>query len=252
MTAYEQVQAARAVRPYTTRMLINGIVDDFQELHGDRRHGEDSAIIGGIGWLDQQPITVIATTKGETLADHLATHGGSPEPWGYRKALRLMQQAAKFHRPVVTLIDTPGAFPGKEAEDNGQGAAIADLLLASATLATPMIAVLVGEGGSGGALALASGDQVWMTDKSMYAILSPEGFATILYKDVTQASVVAEQMGLTPTALLETGVVDRVIPDTGAEFPAQLKAALRPAVAHLQTLPVAELLASRQARFRRF
>ncbi len=252
MTAYEQVQAARAARPYTTRLLINGIVTDFQELHGDRVHGDDDAVIGGIGWLDQQPLTVIATTKGATPAEHLTTHGGSPEPWGYRKALRLMQQAAKFHRPILTLIDTPGAFPGKEAEDNGQGAAIADLLLASATLPVPMIAVLVGEGGSGGALALAGGDQVWMTDHSMYAILSPEGFATILYKDVTQAAVVAEQMGLTPEALLEAHVIDRVIPDEGLAFPATLQQALIPAFAALTALPEADLLALRQARFRRY
>lgn len=252
MTPYEQVQAARAPRPYTTKQLIAGIISDFQECHGDRVHGDDAAVIGGIGWLDQQPLTVIATTKGETPAEHLATHGGSPEPWGYRKALRLMQQAAKFHRPVLTLIDTPGAFPGKEAEDNGQGAAIADLLVASATLATPMIAVLVGEGGSGGALALACGDQVWMTDHSMYAILSPEGFATILYKDVTKAATVASQMGLTPEALLAAGVVDRVVTDGGIGFAKTLKQALCPAFAALQALPIQTLLAQRQARFRRY
>lgn len=252
MTAYEQVQAARAPRPYTTRTLINGIVRDFQECHGDRVHGDDPAVIGGVGWLDAQPLTVIATTKGETLAARLATHGGCPEPWGYRKALRLMRQAEKFRRPILTLIDTPGAFPGKEAEENGQGAAIADLLVASTTLATPMIAVLVGEGGSGGALAVACGDRVWMTDQSMYAILSPEGFATILYKDVTRAEAAAEVMALTPTELRAAGVIDRIVPDPGAAFPAQLKEALLPAFQALMALPTSELLAQRHARFRRF
>ncbi len=201
-SAYATVQAARAPRPYTTRELINGLVANFHELHGDRSSHDDPAVIGGIGWLDDQAVTVIATDKGNDLTERLQTHFGSPEPWGYRKALRLMKQAAKFHRPIVTLINTPGAYPGKEAEANGQGAAIADLLVTCADLPTPILAILVGEGGSGGALALAFGDEVWMTDKSMYSILSPEGFAAILWKDSSRAKEAAEVMQLTPRDLL--------------------------------------------------
>ncbi|MCI1987359.1 MAG: acetyl-CoA carboxylase carboxyl transferase subunit alpha [Lactobacillus sp.] len=252
MTAYQQVLAARAPRPYTTRTLIAGLVQDFQACHGDRVHGDDPAIIGGIGWLNDQPVTVIATTKGETLPERLATHGGCPEPWGYRKALRLMRQAEKFHRPIITLIDTPGAYPGKEAEDNGQAAAIADLLLAASTLATPLVSVLVGEGGSGGALALACGDEVWMSTNSMYAILSPEGFASILFRDVSRAEEAADLMKLTPDDLLAAGVVEKIVPDSGVGFGAALKAALLPTIQRLNATPLPQLLAQRQARFRRF
>lgn len=232
-SAYATVQAARAPRPYTTRELINGLVTNFHELHGDRSSHDDPAVIGGIGWLDDQAATVIATDKGNDLTERLQTHFGSPEPWGYRKALRLMKQAAKFHRPIVTLINTPGAYPGKEAEANGQGAAIADLLVTCADLPTPILAVLVGEGGSGGALALAFGDEVWMTDKSMYSILSPEGFAAILWKDSSRAKEAAEVMQLTPRDLLAKKVCDRIITDTGTDFPSALKAEVKPKLATL-------------------
>lgn len=247
---FEQVKQARANR-HTAQQLINGICRDFMQLHGDRAHGDDPAIIGGIGWLETLPITVIATNKGQTLPERLATHGGSPEPWGYRQALRLMKQAEKFHRPILTLIDTPGAYPGKDAEDNGQAAAIAELLVTAATLQTPMIAVIVGEGGSGGALALACGDEVWMTAESMYAILSPEGFASILFKDVTKADQAAALMKLTPQELLAAEVIEKVVP-TGDELAADLQHALGQEFAALQALPIAELLAKRQARFRKF
>lgn len=246
----EQVHKARANR-FPAATLIAGLCHDFIQLHGDRAHGDDPAIIGGIGMLADLPLTIIATNKGQSLGDRLATHGGSPEPWGYRQALRLMRQAEKFHRPILTLIDTPGAYPGKDAEDNGQAAAIADLLLAVATLQTPLIAVIVGEGGSGGALALACGDEVWMTSESMYAILSPEGFASILFKDVTKAAQAAELMKLTPQELLAQGVIERVVPVT-PDLPHQLKLALLPAFKRLQAMPIDQLLAQRQARFRKF
>ncbi|WP_125702260.1 acetyl-CoA carboxylase carboxyltransferase subunit alpha [Lacticaseibacillus daqingensis] len=250
--AYEIVQAARTPRAEPVRALIAQLVSGFVEQHGDRRHGDDPAIIGGVGWLGAQPLTVIATDKGDTLAERLATHFGGPEPWGYRKAERLMHQAAKFHRPVLTLINTPGAYPGRDAEENGQGEAIASLLLTASTLPVPIIAVLIGEGGSGGALALAAGDEVWMTDRSMYAILSPEGFASILWKDVTRAHEAAGVMGLTPETLLKQHVIERIIPDQGASFGPTLKAALTTAFAAKIKLPAATLLAQRQARFRQF
>lgn len=251
-SAYATVQAARAPRPYTTRELINGLVTNFHELHGDRSSHDDPAVIGGIGWLDDQAVTVIATDKGNDLTERLQTHFGSPEPWGYRKALRLMKQAAKFHRPIVTLINTPGAYPGKEAEANGQGAAIADLLVTCADLPTPILAILVGEGGSGGALALAFGDEVWMTDKSMYSILSPEGFAAILWKDSSRAKEAAEVMQLTPRDLLAKKVCDRIITDTGTDFPSALKAEVKPKLATLMALDPQTLVTQRQAHFRKF
>ena len=250
--AYETVQAARAPRPYRTRELINGLVTNFHEFHGDRSSHDDPAVIGGIGWLDQQAVTVIATDKGQDLTERLQTHFGSPEPWGYRKALRLMKQAAKFHRPIVTLINTPGAYPGKEAEANGQGAAIADLLSTCADLPTPILAILIGEGGSGGALALAFGDEVWMTDKSMYSILSPEGFAAILWKDASRAKEAAAVMQLTPQDLLAKAVCDRIIPDTGTTFATTLKAAIKPKLAELVATDPQALIANRQQRFRKF
>ena len=252
MTAYDVVQAARQDKAYTTRELINGVVTDFQELHGDRQFGDDSAIIGGIGWLDELAVTVIATDKGHDLTTRMATHFGSPEPWGYRKAQRLMQQAAKFNRPIVTLINTPGAYPGKEAEAHGQGAAIADLLLLASQLPVPILSILIGEGGSGGALALAFGDQVWMTDQSMYAVLSPEGFASILWKDSKQAAKAAEVMQLTPESLLAAGVADKIIPDTGAKFAADLRQQIKPTLLALRQLDSAALVAQRAARFRKF
>lgn len=250
--AYETVQSARAPRPYTIRELIAGLVTDFTELHGDRVSGDDAAIIGGIGRLAGRPVTVIATDKGTTLSERLDTHFGSPEPWGYRKAERLMLQAAKFNRPVVTLINTPGAYPGQDAEEGGQGTAIAHLLMVAATLPVPILSVIIGEGGSGGALALALGDEVWMTDQSMYAILSPEGFATILWKDVSRAAEAAAVMGLTPDELLARHVVERIVPDTGTQFAADLRKQLTPALARLSAQTVDELLDARNKRFRQF
>lgn len=248
--AYEVVQAARAARPLSTAAFVAGMVTDFVACHGDRCHGDDAAIYGGIGRLHGRPVTVISTVKGATLQERLATHFGGPEPWGYRKAARLMRQAAKFGRPIVTLIDTPGAYPGQEAEENGQGEAIASLLTLAATLPVPQIAVLTGEGGSGGALALACGDQVWLTDRSMYAVLSPEGFASILWKDVTRAHEAAEVMGLTPATLVAKGIAERIVPDTGTALPGELAAELAPVIAELAALPVTTLLGQRRARFR--
>lgn len=250
--AYETVQAARAPRPYTVRELIEGLVTDFTELHGDRASGDDAAIIGGVGRLDDQPVTIIATEKGATLPERLATHFGSPEPWGYRKAERLMMQAAKFNRPIVTLINTPGAYPGQDAEEGGQGTAIAHLLMVAATLPVPILSIIIGEGGSGGALALALGDEVWTTNQSMYAILSPEGFATILWKDVSRAADAAEVMGLTPEALLDQGVINRIVPDTGLQFAQDLRAALIPTLERLMAMTPEERVAARTARFRQF
>ncbi|GAF38527.1 acetyl-coenzyme A carboxyl transferase alpha chain [Agrilactobacillus composti DSM 18527 = JCM 14202] len=190
-TAAEVVQAARSADKISTKTLINGLFNDFVELHGDRNGGDDPAIIGGIARLGNRAVTVIATQKGETVEEKIATHYGDPEPEGYRKALRLMRQAAKFNRPIITLINTAGAYPGADAEAHGQGEAIAALLQASYDLPVPFIATIFGEGGSGGALALACADEVWMFENSIYSVLSPEGFASILWKDSTRADEAA-------------------------------------------------------------
>lgn len=249
-SAHSIVMAARDGSKTDSWFLINGVVENFHELHGDRQHGDDAAIIGGVGRINGLPVTVIATQKGTSMDERLATHFGSPEPWGYRKASRLMEQAAQFHHPVVLFVNTPGAYPGPEAEAAGQGAAIAQSLLMMQTLAVPCVTLIFGEGGSGGALALASGDRVWMTEKSEYAVLSPEGFATILWKDATRAAEAADVMQLTPQQLLKQHVIERIIPEPLVM--AKLKDDLYRELRELMRLPVDELLEKRQQRFRQF
>lgn len=249
----EIVKLAREDR-YSALELINGFVTNFIELHGDREAFDDPAIIGGIGMLGTQPVTVIAIDKGREFADKMRTHNGSPLPSGYRKAQRLMQQAAKFKRPVITLINTPGAYPGKDAEETGQGQAIAESILQSITLPVPMIAIVYGEGGSGGALALATSDQVWMFEHATYSVLSPEGFAAILWKDASRSDEAAALLGLTPKNLLDKGVIEQIVPDQrrNEKFFGWLQKQLTSEIAQLQTLTPAELVAKRYARFRQF
>lgn len=253
LTPAQVVKKAREDR-FAARELIDGIFDGFFELHGDRFYGDDASVIGGVAELAGRPVTVIAIDKGTDLKDKLAKRNGSPEPYGYRKALRLMEQAAKFHRPIITLINTPGAFPGKTAEDQGQGAAIAESILASFKLPVPMIAIIYGEGGSGGALALATSDQVWMFKHATYSILSPEGFASILWKDAKRADEAAGVMGLTPKDLLEKQVIDQVIPEgrNHVRVFATIQSLLVKEVTALEQLTPHELLAQRRARFRAF
>ncbi|MDV7714329.1 carboxyltransferase subunit alpha [Oenococcus oeni] len=213
VSAAEVVKQARSDNKTDSRVMIKQLLTDFREFHGDRNSADDPAIIGGIGRLLDRPVTLISTQKGHDVENRLATHFGSPEPWGYRKAIRLMKQAELFCRPVVTLINTPGAFPGMDAEKAGQGEAIASCIATMMNLKVPVISLIFGEGGSGGALALASSDRVWMTEHSEYAVLSPEGFASILWKDAKRSSEAAEVMGLTPAALLDAGVVEQILPE---------------------------------------
>ena len=194
--------------------MPKGIFDDFIELHGDRNFRDDGAIIGGIGRLNGQAVTVVGIQKGRNLQDNLNRNFGQPHPEGYRKALRLMKQAEKFGRPVVTFINTAGAYPGVGAEERGQGEAIARNLMEMSDLKVPIIAIIIGEGGSGGALALAVADKVWMLENTIYSILSPEGFATILWKDGSRSEEAAELMKITSGELLNMGIVDKVIPRT--------------------------------------
>ena len=239
------IKEARDQARLTALDFAQGICENFIELHGDRSFQDDGAVIGGIGTLDGQPITVVGIQKGRNLQDNLQRNFGQPHPEGYRKALRLMKQAEKFGRPVVTFINTAGAYPGVGAEERGQGEAIARNLLEMSDLKMPIIAIIIGEGGSGGALALAVADKVWMLENSIYAVLSPEGFASILWKDGSRAMEAAELMKITSHELLDMGVVDKVIPEAGLSNQDLLYAVKQEIVAelaNLSQLPLEQLL----------
>lgn len=213
LTAAERVALARHQDRPTAREYIDAMIEDFFPLHGDRLHGEDGSIVGGIGLFHGRPVTVIGQQKGRSLEENIACRFGMPNPEGYRKAVRLMRQAEKFQRPVITFVDTPGAYPGIEAEAGGQGEAIARSIACMAGLRTPTVAVFIGEGGSGGALALAVADRIIMLENSIFSILSPEGFASILWKDASRHEEAAEVMKLTAEDLKELGICDVVLPE---------------------------------------
>lgn len=211
--AWESVMLARNVHRPTAMSYINDFVEGFIELHGDRAFGDDGAIVSGLGWIDGVPVTIIAQEKGRDLKERITRNFGCPQPEGYRKSLRLMKQAEKFGRPVVCLVDTQGAFCGTEAEERGQGNAIADNLIALAGLRVPVVSVLLGEGGSGGALALALADRVAMQEHAVYSILSPEGFASILWKDRSRAPEAASVMKMNAHDVFDMGIIDAVLPE---------------------------------------
>lgn len=213
-TPWEHIQLARAKTRPTGKDYIEALFDDFIEFHGDRHCGDDAAVIGGMAFFHGHPVTVLAQEKGEGTKENIARNFGMVSPEGYWKSLRLMQQAEKFHRPVICLVDTPGAFCGLEAEERGQGEAIAKNLYTLAGLTVPVLSIVIGEGGSGGALAFAVSDEVWMLEHSVYSILSPEGFASILWKDSKKAKEAAEVMKLTAEDLCEMGMIEHVIPET--------------------------------------
>lgn len=210
-TAWERVQISRKQERPSGSSYIKSLFTDFMELHGDRKYGDDPAVIGGIAAFHGIPVTVIVQEKGCDTKENIHRNFGMPMPEGYRKALRLMKQAEKFRRPVICFVDTPGAFCGIEAEERGQGAAIADNLMELAGLTVPVLTIITGEGGSGGALALAAGDQVWMLENAVYSILSPEGFSSVLWKDSTKAKEAAEVMKLTAADLYSQGIIEKVI-----------------------------------------
>ena len=207
------IRLARDQARLTTLDYATQLFDDFIELHGDRNFRDDGAVVGGIGFLAGQPVTVIGIQKGKNLQDNLKRNFGQPHPEGYRKALRLMKQAEKFGRPVVTFINTAGAYPGVGAEERGQGEAIARNLMEMSRLTVPVVAVITGEGNSGGALALGVGNRVLMLENAVYAILSPEGFASILWKDAARHEEACDLMKLTATDLKGLGVIDDIIPE---------------------------------------
>lgn len=210
-TAWERVQLSREKGRPVGEDYIEGLFECFLEFHGDRCFGDDAAVCGGIASFHGQPVTVIAQMKGKTTKENVKRNFGMPLPEGYRKARRLMKQAEKFHRPVICFVDTPGAFCGMEAEERGQGEAIASNLFELSTLKTPILSILIGEGGSGGALALAVADEVWILENAVYSILSPEGFASILWKDAKLAQKAAQVMKLTSYDLYRAGFVEKII-----------------------------------------
>lgn len=249
-SANKIVQLARSQDRLTTLDYANQVFDDFIEFHGDRNFRDDGAIVGGIASLDGKPVTVIGIQKGKSLQDNLDRNFGQPHPEGYRKALRLMKQAEKFGRPIITFINTAGAFPGSGAEERGQGEAIAKNLFEMSNLKVPIIAIINGEGGSGGALALAVGDRVWMLENAMYSILSPEGFATILWKDSSRSAEAAELLKITSKDLQANGVIDKVIPEE--DTVSELKSALISELSLLSDMSVEDLLEARYKRFRKY
>lgn len=258
VTAAERLAIARHPQRPNITDYIDTLFTDFFEQRGDRACREDAAILGGVALFHGQPVTVIGTRKGKTLEENLKCNFGMPGPEGYRKALRLMRQAEKFRRPIFTFIDTSGAYPGLEAEERGQGEAIARNLFEMSRLTVPVIAVVTGEGNSGGALALAVADRVLMLENAVYAILSPEGFASILWKDAQRAGEAAGLMKLTASELLALGVIDDIIPEPegGAhEAPAQtireVDRALRRHLAALSKESGASLANQRYQKFRR-
>ncbi|WP_332491392.1 acetyl-CoA carboxylase carboxyltransferase subunit alpha [Niameybacter sp.] len=258
-TAWDKVQIARMIDRPRSLFYINQIVTGFVELHGDRSFKDDQAIIGGIGKIGEHVVTIIAQNKGKTAKENVERNFGMPHPEGYRKALRLMKQAEKFHRPVVCLIDTPGAYCGLGAEERGQGEAIARNLMEMARLKTPIIAGVIGEGGSGGALALGVADRVFMQENTTYSILSPEGFASILWKDSTKAQEAAEIMKITATDLLANHIIDDIVvePLGGAhrapEEAAQLlESYLITQLNELKGIGEDELVDQRYNRFRKY
>ena len=258
MSAWDKVVIARHKDRPTGAFYIENIFSDFIELHGDRHFGDDNAVIGGIGFLEGIPVTIIAITKGANTKENIERNFGMPKPEGYRKALRLMKEAEKFNRTVICFVDTPGAFCGVDAEERGQGEAIAKNLLEMSRLKTTIITVLLGEGGSGGALALSVADRIIMLEHSIYSILSPEGFASILWKDGSKAKEAAEVMKITAQDLIDYNIVDKVIkePNGGAhknplKMAAAIKRELVEEVYSLRYKDRKEILTNRYEKFRK-
>lgn len=253
MNAYDRVQAARAKGRQTANDYIKNIFDDFIEMHGDRRYGDDHAIVAGIGSLDGMPVTIVGIEKGRDTAERVNRNFGSAHPEGYRKAIRLFKQAEKFHRPVICLVDTSGAYCGMGAEERGQGQAIAESMAVLSGLRTPVISIVIGEGGSGGALALAVADEVWMLENAIYSVISPEGAASIIWKDAKRVKEASEVLKLTADDLVELNVVERVISEKDGfdAANAKIKLALIETIARLNACSIDELLQNRYEKFRR-
>lgn len=255
----EVVTASRDINRLTTSELAKKICDVFYEMHGDRRYGDDGAIVGGVGQINGRAVTIVGTEKGHSVQENIKRNFGSPHAEGYRKAIRLFEQAEKFNRPVITIVNTSGAFCDVEAEDRGVGQAIAESMQTMAGLTVPTITILMGEGGSGGALALAVSNKVWMMENAMYSVLSPEGFATILWKDPSRVPEAAEYMKFTAPDLLDFKVIDQIIPEhygkkaLDHDVQAQLiKEMVLEEFDQQLAMSKADLIAAKEARFNQF
>jgi acetyl-CoA carboxylase carboxyl transferase subunit alpha len=258
LTAWQRAQVARHPRRPHTVDLFQLLFEDFVELHGDRVFGEDRAIVGGLARFEDEPVVVLGHQKGRDTRENIARNFGMPHPEGYRKALRLMHLAAKFRTPVITFIDTPGAYPGIGAEERGQAEAIARNLREMAGLATPIVCVVTGEGGSGGALAIGMGNRVLMLEHAIYSVISPEGCAAILWGDAGKAPEAARLMRVTAADLLRLGVIDAIVPEPAGgahrnwnETAGHLRVALREHLRALRSRSGPELVEERYERFRR-
>lgn len=259
VSAWNRVQTARSAdRPYI-KDYISRIFDGFLELHGDRLFGDDRAVIGGIAAIDRQYVTVIGQQKGRNAKENRHRNFGMPNPEGYRKALRLAKQAEKFSRPIVFFVDTPGAFCGMEAEERGQGEAIARNLFELSDLSVPVLSIITGEGGSGGALAFAVANEVWMLENAVYSVLSPEGFAAILWKDKKRAEEAAEIMKMTAAELKDMGIIEKVIPEPQPasiadmdELALSMRREIRTFLKGYQEMPAEEIVKRRKDRFRSY
>ncbi len=254
---WNRVLLARHSKRPTAKTLLNYVFDDFIELHGDRFFGDDQSIIGGVGYLENIPVTIIAQEKGETTEEKIKRNFGMTHPEGYKKALRLMKQAEKFQRPVILIIDTPGAYPGISAEERGQASAIAVNLAEMSDLKVPLVSIILSEGGSGGALALGVSDEVWMFKNAIYSILSPEGFASILYKDSSMAKKASAIMKLTSDDLLNYKIIDRIVPEVDEGLHSNkeysfdiLKKELFKKIKKLKQIELVQLLEKRYNKFR--
>ena len=251
-TPYERVKLARSSERPTGLDYINNIFDGFIEMHGDRKFADDSSIVGGIAYLNLMPVTVVAIEKGHTAKERAARNFGSPNPEGYRKALRLMKQAEKFGRPIINFVDTSGAFCGIGAEERGQGQAIAESLMEMSTICVPIISIFVGEGGSGGALALSFADRVWMLQNAVYSVISPEGCASILWKDAKFAENAASNLKLTAEDAKSLGVIEKILSENDIgkkEFYDRIKILLCEEIDSLSKDP--DLIGKRYERFRK-
>lgn len=250
-TPYETVKIARGSNRPTGLDYIGNILKDFTEFHGDRRFADDAAIVGGVARLGNLPVTVIAIEKGHTAKERAKRNFGAPNPEGYRKALRLMKQAEKFGRPIICFVDTSGAYCGIGAEERGQGQAIAENLMEMSTLCVPIVSILIGEGGSGGALALAVADRVWMLENAVYSVISPEGCASILWKDASKAEEAAASLCLTARDAKALGIIERILPEANIgkkAFYDVIRTALTEEIERLSKDPA--LVGKRYDRFR--
>lgn len=254
MNAYEKLQTARSQNRPTARAYIENLFTERTELHGDRKYADDAAILGGIGMLGDIPVTFIGIERGRTLEERIRCNFGCPMPEGYRKALRLMKQAEKFHRPIICFVDTSGAFCGEEAEERGQGQAIADNLMQMMGLETPIITIVIGEGGSGGALGLSVANKVYMLENAVFSVISPEGCASILWEDANLAPDAADALRITAEDMVTFGVAEEIIAEDFRHFSKMCERMKEKLLADLQAWSHQtgkELSAERYQRFRK-